>query len=158
MILSVVAAVAVSVSMLMQSATQLPEIQALVRSREGLETSVRQVKAKQGGEAGELTKLEQQYAALTAAFDKWRAAAASSDANVRRGLDAMAGDLAKAMATFGRDARTFVSGHAADVRGAAVRRFEGELKDAARVLGRADAAIQQSAASGLTWRTWADIR
>ena len=87
-----------------------PQVQALQRTRDALQTSVKQVKAKSGGDPQALAALEKQYAALTATVEKWQSAALSNDAAAQKAADSLARDTSRAMAEFGRDARTYASG------------------------------------------------
>ena len=137
------------------------KIEAVRQHIDAFEMSVRQIKGKGDGDPQKLSSLEQQYADAVAVFDKWRTAAVSAKdlaTDSARRVDDLAKQAARAIATFGRDGRTFVAGRQSTLDSRVVGRFEERLIDASRALSRADEQTRQRANTTLLCRPWSEIR
>jgi hypothetical protein len=136
------------------------KIEAVRQHIDAFEISARQAKGKSNEDAQKLSALAKQYADAAAVFDTWRTAAVS--AKETSGDSSRVGDLARqaarAMAGFGRDARTFATGRQSTVDAQALGRFEVRLIDASRALARADEQTRQRANTTLVCRPWSEIR
>lgn len=125
------------------------------------EMSARQAKGKAEGDPQKLSALERQYAEAATAFDTWRTAAVSvkgSAPDSTRRVEDLVKQAARAMAGFGRDARSFVSGRPSTVDSRVVGRFEDRLIEASKALSRADEPTREKANASLMCRPWREIR
>lgn len=134
-----------------------PPLLALEQRREALQTSVRQVRAKNGGDPKQLAALEPQFDALVGMVAKWQDAAFADNQASRAKAGDLSREVARAMATFARDARAYISGAQSPVLGTSITMFDNQMKAGVRAAERLDATERGAINQRLAWRPWAGV-